>query len=755
MTPRQQRAQRKQWRKNFKAHYLRKKLAIRTAQMMTESTPPDSPELSESENIHQARYLRPRPIGNEESTSSNNPLRYHNASQNQSPVPIGTSATTTIMSSKLRQLRYKKDKEIRLLKQKIIILKRLNDRYRKQLERAKKSPMLITNTKLHRIESIPQLPLLIKKKKINSVSITVRKDLELFFEEDDNSRLCAGKKEFITRHKVRKQKRYLTDTLANLHSKYLKTGKYKLSYATFCRMRPFWVLIPDTRSRETCSCKLHTNIELLIQALRNKKIIAANNSQDLLSYLCCDTMNVECLNRSCSNCKSKVVPYLEFDNSREISYWQWVTKLRNVRHAEKSIRVTVKVKLFKTPLDIIKDFESILNDFFIHCGTIVGQYKAIKYLKTNLLHGECIVHLDFSENYSVKCHEEVQSYHFGSSRIQITLHTSVIYFLDEDGILKHQSFCTVSDCCRHDVSAVWAHIIPILEYIVKICPFLHSIHFLSDSPSSQYRNKKIFHVIESLHRYANTISTVTWNFSESGHGKGAPDGVGATLKRTADQVVSRGRDISNVNDFLEVVAQHVKNVEIRTVSEYDIYEKDLLFPQEIASFAGCMKIHQIVWSLNSTSVAVRKLSCFDDLCKASVICPHSNNHLGFYNLPKTSSSSVQDIYVKPLAESTREIELLQGAKWLEGQETLSKSRPEIIANKPVILSNILIKPANHVLKNKNVYSDMQIKKEIASISKENRATTSTTTSRDLIRFIEDENIIQQYDSDSDTDLNIF
>ncbi len=39
------------------------------------------------------------------------------------------------------------------------------------------------------------------------------------------------------------------------------------------------------------------------------------------------------------------------------------------------------------------------------------------------------------------------------------------------------------------------------------------------------------------------LSTWIWNFNEAGHGKGAPNGMGTTLKQTADKVVGEGHDI--------------------------------------------------------------------------------------------------------------------------------------------------------------------------------------------------------------------
>lgn len=40
-----------------------------------------------------------------------------------------------------------------------------------------------------------------------------------------------------------------------------------------------------------------------------------------------------------------------------------------------------------------------------------------------------------------------------------------------------------------------------------------------------------------------------WSFFEAGHGKGAPDGVGGLLKRTAERLGSEGKDIPNAKQL--------------------------------------------------------------------------------------------------------------------------------------------------------------------------------------------------------------
>lgn len=95
-----------------------------------------------------------------------------------------------------------------------------------------------------------------------------------FFEDDSNSRQGAGKKEFITRKAERKQKRYMLDSLLGLYTKFKQqNSNFKLRYQTFCRLRPFWIVMPNVDRRDTCLCINHANIDLKLSALFNGKIL--------------------------------------------------------------------------------------------------------------------------------------------------------------------------------------------------------------------------------------------------------------------------------------------------------------------------------------------------------------------------------------------------------------------------------------------------------------------------------------------------
>ncbi|KAL3284791.1 hypothetical protein HHI36_018933, partial [Cryptolaemus montrouzieri] len=91
-----------------------------------------------------------------------------------------------------------------------------------------------------------------------------------FYENNDNGRIGAGKRECVTSKVVKKHKRYLLDSIANLYEKF-RAKNFKISYQTFCRLRPFWVLTPKVNDHDT-----YNNIDLKLTALYSRKILPYN-----------------------------------------------------------------------------------------------------------------------------------------------------------------------------------------------------------------------------------------------------------------------------------------------------------------------------------------------------------------------------------------------------------------------------------------------------------------------------------------------
>jgi hypothetical protein len=154
-----------------------------------------------------------------------------------------------------------------------------------------------------------------------------------------------------------------------------------------------------------------------------------------------------------------------------------IDKLVQIKGKMKLCKKTTKEKFNCNVSDLVMKFENMLiKKYAAHVCNIKHQYSAINHIKKNLKSNDVLLHVDFSENYS--CFgEEIQSYHFGGSRQQVSLHTSVLYHrTNSDDDITTTSFCTMSENCRHDSQAICAHLNPIFSEIKNIVPNLKVMH---------------------------------------------------------------------------------------------------------------------------------------------------------------------------------------------------------------------------------------------------------------------------------------
>ncbi|KAM3616647.1 uncharacterized protein V6R79_021212 [Siganus canaliculatus] len=211
-----------------------------------------------------------------------------------------------------------------------------------------------------------------------------------------------------------------------------------------------------------------------------------------------------------------------------------------------------------------------------------------------------IIHVDFSEAWKCKYSSEVQSCHFGQNLPQLNLHTGMYYTKKEK-----TAFCTVLESKRQDASAIWAHFEPVLRDIRSKFPRVDSIHFWSDGPIKQFKNKKNFSLLCTVPPMLGFQRT-TWNFFAKSHGKGAPDGIGGTVKRTADSLVLCGNDILDGKICHEMVGRSLCSTQL-----YYITEDDALLPQQLKHVPATRKIHQVIHDGN-------RIHCIE-FCHVSVV----------------------------------------------------------------------------------------------------------------------------------------
>lgn len=449
-----------------------------------------------------------------------------------------------------------------------------------------------------------------------------RKSVQEFLELDINSRNCPGKREFVRKGKMSMQKRFLNDTLKNLHKKYLIAHPNSdLGYATFCANRPFWIQQMSVTDRETCKCIHHANFEFLVDSLFTNNVLNEKTTADVIRSICCEK-KAKCLLRTCECCKEFKVTFKDFVSTEPTFYFKWgstkETYFDKRSNQYKTATRNLKQKIECQLQDVVLSFKKQLPKFLIHEGNNLHQFNELHNLKANLKEDDVLIHMDFSENYNLKYAEEVQSFHFGGSRKQISLHTVVVYTKGENGTPKVESFCTLSESLLHNVFAIWAHLQPILDHVSSTTKAMN-IHFLSDGPATQYRNKTMFYFLANkLQEFYTSMKTFTWNYSESGHGKGAPDGIGGTVKRTADRLVAQGTDLMDFNILVQKLEENCRGITFFVIKNEDIEAKSKEAEiKNILPFPGTLKVHQICGNHQSTRLEMRSLSCFS--CE---VCHH-------------------------------------------------------------------------------------------------------------------------------------
>lgn len=131
--------------------------------------------------------------------------------------------------------------------------------------------------------------------------------------------------------------------------------------------------------------------------------------------------------------------------------------------------------------------------------------------------------MDFAENYRLIYQNEKQSAHF--SYREVTIFTCVAWLV---GGVK--SYAVISDKLSHNKFDVYCFLTTLVDLIKKEHGQFKNVYIFSDGCSSQFKNKFI---ARSLPDFISTFGckVLECNFFASSHGKGAVDGVGATIKR--------------------------------------------------------------------------------------------------------------------------------------------------------------------------------------------------------------------------------
>jgi len=283
----------------------------------------------------------------------------------------------------------------------------------------------------------------VKKGKMLSADVKLR--VTEFYENDEMSRLCPGKKDYVSvkidGSKVQKQKRLLLANIEELYSSFKEQNPdCKVGISKFYELRPQWCITVGVKgTHSVCVCEIHQNLKLLLAAVKPLKL----DYKQLMAHQVCDISARECMLHGCPNCPGKgaVKTYLRNrirdemnieDESDEISFKQW-------QHTDRTTLITRTEKVSDFLELLVQQNSSVTTHHFI----AKSQASFLSASKENLDENTAIVLLDFAENYSFIVQDAVQGFHWENS--QATLHPFAIYY-KVNGQFEKACLCVVMSC---------------------------------------------------------------------------------------------------------------------------------------------------------------------------------------------------------------------------------------------------------------------------------------------------------------------
>lgn len=439
------------------------------------------------------------------------------------------------------------------------------------------------------------------KRKRKRTQAKYKDAVNAFLERDDNSRNQPGKADTTKGDDgEKKQTRVLTDYLSNLHAKFMSENiDVQMSLATFCRMRPKHMKPTCFISRSTCQCTKHENMALLLKSLRREGVTVSTNPETYIKN------------------RDDLAGTLNTQLPDIVHFGQWQRVKIDDKGKEKVVTKIVDQSL--TKMKFLDKLESQTDDFVNHVFRAHKQLAECRSLKQNLAEHDMVVHMDFAENYTCRSLNEVQSAYWNQTTV--TLHPAVVYYKGSDSSVEHQSYAMISDETSHAASTVITMINALVPKLKEIDPQLERIHYWTDSPTSQYRNKTIFSFVAN-HTATYGVHAV-WNYFECGHGKGVCDGLGGTTKRMADEAVNAGKvNIQDALAFFDWGRQSsMQNVHFMFVSSNDCKDTaaKLLQERALKPIKGTFQIHAVV-GLGDSKIATAPVSCYCNACQSGNRC---------------------------------------------------------------------------------------------------------------------------------------
>ena len=281
------------------------------------------------------------------------------------PLPLHEEFNPLVSSTPERERENTFEKRCKSLQAQKRKLLEENQKLKKQLAEMRKEQERARKSEVRAKERV-RLSEKFKPKGKKKVATQREQAVVSFLTRDENSRLLPGKKDTITKNKVKYQQRVLTKPLKELHTLYNSEMEKSLclSYRQFTRKRPFYVTEPKIQDRETCACMEHENVHLLANKLYSRGVLKTKSISELLGMIVCDTKKRACMDRTCAKCCFEEVEHLETETSTQVTWEQW--KRVTSTNGEKTFSNVAKQIQTGTIKDLMELFHQKLEALAVH-----------------------------------------------------------------------------------------------------------------------------------------------------------------------------------------------------------------------------------------------------------------------------------------------------------------------------------------------------------------------------------------------------
>lgn len=365
--------------------------------------------------------------------------------------------------------------------------------------------------------------------------------VQTFYKRDDLTWTSPNMKDVNAKAE---QCQYLMMTISEAYRIFqLEYPQIRVGKSKFADLRPNNVMIMNKLPHLQCLCKHHQNFNLLLEAINFISPGSPKKCDDFLIKLCCDVDKSSCAYyNNCEQCCHRI-DSLQTLLMVSDDYLNVQVDLKQWSTMDGRIALVGEKTTIGSVLNLLKEKT---RSFKMHSFVNKTQKRLFKDLRDNISDTCAIVQIDFSENFTIKTQNEIQSAYFAHG--QISIFTAVIWLRN-----KVESFAFASDNLNHDKVSVFYYVDQIISFIKAHYSKVSTLDIFSDGAASQFKQR---YTLSTLFIYAAKYNLkLNWNFFATSHGKGAVDDVGASVKSVVWRKIKANKCIiHNAQDFCRAVS---------------------------------------------------------------------------------------------------------------------------------------------------------------------------------------------------------